>query len=54
MQVYRNKKLVKKISKNQYLKQYNKLIKEAESLPRIEAINKLKEASKLKNKFYKR
>jgi len=41
-----------KMAKKEYVKKYNKLFKQAESLPRLQAIKKLQEAYNLKKKYY--
>jgi hypothetical protein len=40
------------MTKTEFTKKYDKLIKEAENLPRIESIKKLIEAKTLKDGFY--
>jgi hypothetical protein len=42
----------KPMTKSEYVKKYNKLWKKAETLPRVEAIKKLEEASRLKKKYF--
>jgi hypothetical protein len=46
------KKNPSSMTKDSFIKRYNNLLKQAESLPRVEAIKKLEQASKLKAEFY--
>ncbi len=40
------------MSKKKYIRKFNKLWKQAEKLPRLEAIKKLEQISKLKKKYF--